>query len=394
MEKGRYSLKMLIGSILAGVVFAIIGEVLYQALHDILPRVVMAEIYFVGLFLFLGLAIWLIGKAVYSRSYKGVPMNQWVKVFLAMLVLTAVFELIYEIQFTGINKKTDAYIFVIDSSGSMAETDPNGLRFKAIENMLAEKPQDFQYAVYLFSDDVIRVREMAPQSDNNMLPWNASDGGTAIKHTLETILEDIQSKNLDLSGLNAHIIFLSDGYSTDINFFNKYGVTTILNDYAEEGISISTVGLLDADEELMTLIAEKTGGVFINVDDVNNLSDAMAQAGNMGKDNRHLLGFRNSGNLNLLYAIMRILFITGLGIVIGLEKTFICEKFLDTTAVLKSSAVGSVLAGICIEVGMNGLGIHPALIRLLVCILISFTLLREDFLGRNDSGAEVRRSRG
>ena len=47
MEKGRYSFKMLIGSILAGLVFAVIGEVLYQALKGILPRVVMAEIYFV-----------------------------------------------------------------------------------------------------------------------------------------------------------------------------------------------------------------------------------------------------------------------------------------------------------------------------------------------------------
>lgn len=393
MEKGRYSIKMLIGSILAGVVFAVIGEILYQALHEHLPRIVMAEIYFVGLFLFLGLAIWMIGKTVYSRSYKGVPMRQWIRAFLAMLVLTAVFEFIYEIQFNEIRKKADAYIFVIDSSGSMSETDPDGLRFKAIENMLEEKPQDFRYAVYLFSDDVIRVREIAPQSNTNAFSQDGGGGGTAIKHTLETLLEDIQSKKLDISGLNAHVILLSDGFSTDINFFNKYGVIKTLNEYAKEGISISTVGLLDADEELMTLIAEKTGGVFVNVDDVQNLDEAMAQAGNLGKDNRHLLGFRNSRNLDLLYAVMRILFITGLGIVIGLEKAFICEKFLDNTAVIKSSAVGSALAGMCIEAGMNGLGIHPALIRLLVCILISFTLLREDFLGRNDSGAEVRRSR-
>ena len=143
MEKGRYSFKMLIGSILAGLVFAVIGEVLYQALKGILPRVVMAEIYFVGLFLFLGLAIWLIGKTVYSRTYKGVPMNRWAILLVAMLALTAVFELLYEIEF---GKKDDAYIFVIDCSGSMSEgfidintgefvpnaSDPDGLRFKEI----------------------------------------------------------------------------------------------------------------------------------------------------------------------------------------------------------------------------------------------------------------------
>lgn len=145
MEKGRYSIKMLIGSILAGVVFAVLGEVLYQALKGILPRVAVAELYFVGLFLFLGLAIWLIGKTVYSRTYKSVPMKQWVRVFLAMLVLAAGFELLYEIE---IGKKEDAYIFAIDCSNSMygnftdAVTgdfvedgnDSEGLRFRAIDS--------------------------------------------------------------------------------------------------------------------------------------------------------------------------------------------------------------------------------------------------------------------
>ena len=404
MEKGRYSFKMLIGSILAGLVFAVIGEVLYQALKGILPRVAMAEIYFVGLFLFLGLAIWLIGKTVYSRTYKGVPMNRWAILLVAMLALTAVFELLYEIEF---GKKDDAYIFVIDCSASMSEgfidintgefvpnaSDPDGLRFKAIDNMLADKPDDFQYAVYLFGSEVVCAREMGPKSDDQAYSRDSNMGGTAIKLTLETIMADIKNKELDLSKLNAHVVFLSDGApSTDDNVISDIytEILPILEEYATEGISISTVGLLYSDADLMTLIADKTGGVFVNVDNVNDLEDAMFKAGDLG-DARHLLGYRNSENLNLLYAIMRILFIIGLGVVIGLEKAVICEKFLDTTAVLKSSVVGSALAGICMEIGMNGLKLPSALIRVLACILISFTLLREDFLGRNDSGAEVRR---
>lgn len=404
MEKGRYSFKMLIGSILAGLVFAVIGEVLYQALKGILPRVAMAEIYFVGLFLFLGLAIWLIGKTVYSRTYKGVLMNRWAILLVAMLALTAVFELLYEIE---IGKKDDAYIFVIDCSGSMcgnfteANTgnyieegnDSEGLRFKAIDNMLADKPDDFQYAVYLFGSEVVCAREMGPKSDGEDYPRDSNMGGTAIKLTLETLMQDIKNKNTDLSKLNARVIFLSDGVSTDnvsagSDIYKE--ILPVLEEYAAEGISIGTVGFIGADENLMTLIADETGGVFVNVDNVNDLEDAMFEAGDLG-DARHLLGYRNSENLNLLYAIMRILFIIGLGVVIGLEKAVICEKFLDTTAVLKSSVVGSALAGICMEIGMNGLKLPSALIRVLACILISFTLLREDFLGRNDSGAEVRR---
>lgn len=401
MEKGRYSMKMLIGSILAGVVFAAIGEVLYQALKGILPRVAVAELYFVGLFLFLGLAIWLIGKTVYSRTYKGVPMKQWVRVFLAMLVLTAGFELLYEIE---IGKKEDAYIFAIDCSNSMygnfidAVTgdfvedgnDSEGLRFRAIDSMLADKQDDFQYAVYLFGSEVVCAREMGPKSDGQEYPRESEMGGTAVKLTLETLMRDIKNKDMDLSKLNAHVIFLSDGVATDLSDINE--INSVLDEYVEEGLSIGTVGVIGADENLMTLIADKTGGVFVNVDDVNDLEEAMFKAGDLG-DERHLLGYRNSENLNLLYAVMRILLITGLGIVIGLEKAAICEKFMDTTAVIRSSAVGSALAGICMEMGMNALRMPPALIRVLVCLLISLTLLREDFLGRNDSGSEVRRGR-
>ena len=406
MGKGRYSIKMLIGSILAGVVFAVIGEILYQGLKGILPRVAVAEIYFVGLFLFLGLAIWLIGKTVYSRTYKGVPMDRWIKVFVIMLVLAAVLELLYEIDFKA--KKEDAYIFVIDCSGSMSEgtydingvnliegpTDPNGLRFNAIDAMLADKPDDFQYAVYLFGSEVVRAREMGPKSDGQAYDRDSAMGGTAIMLSLETLLDDIKKGDVDISDLNVRVVFMSDGYSTDEQNAGRdiyKEIVPVLEGYAAEEISVSTVGLLNADDQLMNQIAEKTGGVYVSVDNVDDLEYAMLKAGYLGYE-RHLLGYRNSENLNLLYAILRILFITGLGVVIGLEKAAICEKFLDTTAVLKSSVVGSALAGICMEIGMNALKLPPTLIRVLVCVLISFTLLREDLLGQNGSGAEVRRS--
>lgn len=384
---------MLIGSILAGAVFAVIGEIFYRTFHNGLPRVAMAELYFVGLFLFLGLAIWLIGKTVYSRTFKGVLWGQWIKIFLGMLVLTAAFELLYEIRIKWKAPEIDSYIFAIDNSGSMDSSDPEGLRFAAIDAILEEKPGDFQYAVYTFSDDVVLARQMGGRSQGEDYDKGVNGGGTAVRKTLETILEDIESGELHLAGGTAHVIFLSDGYATDIKEFNKYGITTVLNQYAQKEISVSTVGLLDADEDLLALMAEKTGGVFVDVDDVANLEAAMSEAGNPGtEDMRHLLGYRNAVRADILYAVMRILFITGLGVVIGLEKAVICEKFLDTAAVIRSSAVGSALAGICIEVGMNGLGIHPVLIRVLGCILISFTLLREDFIGEDDSDMLVLRA--
>ena len=61
-----------------------------------------------------------------------------------------------------------------------------------------------------------------------------------------------------------------------------------------------------------------------------------------------------------------------------LNKTVLCERYLNTNPVLISSAIGSALAGICLEAGMNTLGLHPSAMRMALCMLIAFTLLYED----------------
>ena len=53
--------------------------------------------------------------------------------------------------------------------------------------------------------------------------------------------------------------------------------------------------------------------------------------------------------------------------------------------------IGSALAGVCIEIGMNMFGVHPTIVRILVCALISFTLLKCDFEGMRGRDAEVYR---
>jgi len=76
--------------------------------------------------------------------------------------------------------------------------------------------------------------------------------------------------------------------------------------------------------------------------------------------------------------------------VIAVEKTILAERFLDTSAVLMSSAIGSILAGICIEIGMNMLGVHPTIMRMITCVLIAFTLLKNDLGNRYEEGAGVK----
>lgn len=76
--------------------------------------------------------------------------------------------------------------------------------------------------------------------------------------------------------------------------------------------------------------------------------------------------------------MLRVVLIAGLGMLVAVEKTVLCERFLNTNSVLVSSAVGSVLAGVCLEVGMNLLGAEPSAARVAGCVLMGVTVLYED----------------
>lgn len=77
MGKGKYSWKMLLGSTLAGVLYGLAGEVLYHILIKNTSSILTTFIYFTGLFLFLGLVVYLVGKSIYSHAYRAVNLNYW-----------------------------------------------------------------------------------------------------------------------------------------------------------------------------------------------------------------------------------------------------------------------------------------------------------------------------
>lgn len=216
-----------------------------------------------------------------------------------------------------------------------------------------------------------------------------NEGMTAVKEALKKVLGDAQQGFLGENAQNCHVILLSDGAASDIGHVDE--CADILAKYAEKGISVSTIGMKDADRELLDYIAEKTGGRFIYADDVGMLKEAMKQAGQGNEYHRNLLDYREAEGADALFAAMRILFIAILGIVIGLGKAVVCEKFLDTSSVIRSSAAGSVMAGLLTEAGLNWMKLSPVIVRCLLCVLFSFTLLRNDFCGKMYVRAQVKR---
>lgn len=389
--KGKYSIGMLLGSILAGLVYGVFGEVFYRIGERFLPSILLTAFYFTGLFLFLGLAVYLIGKLIYSQSRGNVNITQWVITFILIIALSCLFEFIYDVIQPGNKRKGyDSYLFVIDESGSMETNDPERKRWDAFNSLMETKPDDFQYGIYIFNDEPQQVRGMSP----NSVPLDLSGeywigGGTAIKSTLSRILSDIENGQLgDVK--NCRIVLLSDGYATDVDTFNKYLITSDLDEFSKLGYSISTIGLGEPDDELMSLIASKTGGVYVKIDDASQLEQSMVEATALNKISRNLLGYRDNTFMNWLLGILRILFVIGLGVIIALEKTILCERFINTTSVLISSVIGSALAGFCLEIGMNGIGIPPQLMRIITCILIAFVFLRHDLLLKGNRGANAK----
>ena len=378
MSKRRFSIKMLIGSILAGLLYGLAGEFIYRQIGRTASHVVTTVVYFVGMYLFVGFAVYLIGKM--GHAYHDGPVNrrQWAVAFLLMIVLSALFEWIYGRIGTGTKDHVSSYLFVIDNSGSMGKNDPTGMRYEAIEKLLENKDPAFAYGIYHFSDSAQLVRPMAPVSDGGLGKDPVNSGGTAIIHALDTILQDLDQGVLQLDS-HCRMILLSDGFATDIDETSRYDWIRKLEQFVDRGISISTVGMTgDADTQLLMLAADKTGGRYVSVQDVQQLEQGMRQAAQAEEGIRNLLGYRSENDTGIIFSGVRILFIICLGMLIAVEKTVLCERYLNTNTVLISSAIGSALAGICLEAGMNTLGLHPSAMRMALCMLIAFTLLYED----------------
>ena len=371
----KYSIKLGIISIVAGVIYGVIGEVLYGLLHPDFPRILVTAIYFIGLFIVVSLALSLGDKILYRRARGKIKFGKVLLLFFAMFAAAALLEFVYDLVTPLSKKESDSYIFLLDCSGSMDDSDPDGLRYEAMNKLLETKDDSFQYAVYLFSHEITKIRDLKPVSDGIVPITTKNDGGTYIKGVLETVLEDYDSGAMNAGG-KTRVILLSDGAPTDFDF--SWQIMGLLKEFSERDISVSTVGLLYADADLMNLIAEKTNGIFINVDNIEDLEQAMQDAGAMDEDKRNLLGFRMYNSADLLLAIMRIVFITVLGLILAFAKTEMCENFTRTKSVFISSVICGILAGLAVEIGINGLGLPQLLIRLLACVLLAFTLLEEE----------------
>ncbi len=353
-----------------GCLFWLLGKVLYGTLTQELWQPLGIGIYFAlfGVVIGIGYRILSVmrGDHFWLRRKQSDQLREDLRMyFLWLLILTVVtvgLEFLYELGVSKIAEPT-SYIFLIDDSGSMEGNDPENKRASAISEIMAGQEVGFPYAVYKFTDESTCLKELSPYSAGDHFEF-LSYGGTNIIWSLKTVVQEIL-QNRSAAGENVRILLLSDG---DDNYF-ALGKRKVIRDCVDNGISVSTIsfGSLTGNRLLRSL-AESTGGVYIHSVDAVDLQADMTSAVTMSSA-RNLISERYMIRLNWLYTILRILFLTVMGVIWSMMKLFAyCGR--DTDGILPLSLLLCVLGAVLTEV-LFALQSNGEFVRLLLCILWS-----------------------
>lgn len=289
-------------------------------------------------------------------------------VLLVLVALgAALFQWLYGLNLSSPTGAASSYIFVIDDSGSMADSDPEGKRYSAIGEVLGGAENGFPYMVYGFSDDTSVLLDMRPASEGVPELSGEDYGGTCIMDALTQVLDDRRA-GAWAGGEYPKVILLTDGYATDVK--GTAELDRLLSEYRSENISIGAVGLGSADRSLMTRIAEATGGTYVDVSDASQLGEALTAAATEQAD-RDLVSRRFATGSDALYGLMRVLFLTLLGIGIGAASAELYGYREAYLLIIVSSAVKSLLGGLIMEFGSRASILPDGALRAVLWLLIA-----------------------
>lgn len=378
------SKRMLAGTAITGGLYFVVGEWMYKTFLNQVNTPLLIGLYYLGLSLFVIVGTSLTGAFMYHavNGYRDIVFR-CILLCAAILAAGCLFEFLYEAVWREGPVQPDSYVFLMDNSGSMKDNDPENKRYDAIQSVLKKKESGFPFAVYIFADRSSLLRPMGPISQGLDFSAEKPDGGTGIRTVLSALYDEMDTGGIDLKK-NGKVLLFTDGHATDMGLFGKWGLGKVLKKYSQAGVSISTVGLGNTDRNLMNLIAKKTGGVYISVDDADMLEGAVQTAMD-SRSGRNLLDYRNYVRFDFLYTLIRFAAVLVIGLLLAAMKTYICEPFLDTRPVLLTSVTGSLLAASCVEFGMNRLGLAPWLMRLFMCVLLAEAALTEGFSSERGS---------
>ena len=363
----KKNISLLIATIVYGLCFGIIGEIIYSKIIESWYKPFVIGLYFFLFSLILMVVIYKFSKNK-QKNFSNHLVRDVVISLIGIFCISMLLEIIYEVGEKNVYNEPTSYIFLIDDSGSMMDNDPNEERVQAVSTVVNDKESDFNYAVYTFDDKYNLARTMSPKKNGLETIELHSNGGTAISTTIKGVTHDIETGAIN-GGEYPKILLLSDGHSTD-NFYGIFGIRKEIQKLQKLGVTISTIGLGESvDKSFLSSLAQKTGGVYINIDNINQLSNAMKEAISTYA-NRDLLGIRPYNKLNLLYAFLRILFIFIIASGILVVKCLVCGGS-NFSGIFLGCTILNLIAAILLEFGLNLVAIGNLVSHIVMCILIA-----------------------
>ncbi len=315
--KTRFSVEKLISAFIGGGVGLVVAEILYQICVDNTARPLLIGFYFLIIavfeFVFVFILSWRYGD--YYSLVKADRFKQRRHRLFTIIGICTVFigalglEFIYEIDPGGKNSKPSSYIIVEDISESMLTNDSEYQLPIATQRLIENMDNNFPFAVYPFSSEVGTVTPMHKRNQSDLAnDWSFDySGSTAMTGVLSRILNDYDEmvdKGEWTGGTLPKVLIITDGCPTDAGFFN-HNLNRVVKEYRCRGIAISSICVKKADVSLMTQIAEKTGGVCISTDDVDQLYEQMEQ-GLSGRAVRDLISPRTWVKHDVLYSFLSV----------------------------------------------------------------------------------------
>jgi hypothetical protein len=190
-----------------------------------------------------------------------------------------------------------AILMIVDNSGSMKTSDPNGLRFAGVHLFASLLDIADLLGLIVFSTQVeVATGVMLPagqyQADTGAWENSAPHGYTDIKAALEKARAVIKSTSLENQKIE--IILLTDGKPEISNPYPQYEQETL--DLARSlNIPIMAIALTSAAQTpFLEQLADETNGAVIPADDASDLLGAYLQILGQIKD-RTVIGGKASG---------------------------------------------------------------------------------------------------
>lgn len=290
-------------------------------------------------------------------------------------------EFLYErnLRFHSKDTGADTYMFLIDDSYSMRYSDPDAERYSVIENMLRDKHAKTQFAVYSFSDEVKLRVPMRTVGEGFPTYSDPDHSLTYMKMGLEQVINDCEQGIWTPKG-ETTLIVITDGSPSD--FASIEQVTPILDKYVSREITIGIVGVLGANNTLMTEVAAYTGGTFTNIDDATLMDEAVrAVSGSAGRT-RDLLSIRDAVEMEWLYAVIRILAFVVAGSLMAVAAAMAYGNNTAFAFIVWANVIKAVMAGVLMEIAFQT--DFAGILQLVAWILMGTILARNSFVEEHE----------